>query len=320
MRTSFVWAAALAATLLASSAFSQGRSISIGTGGTGGVYYPLGGGMANLISTNIPGMQASAEVTGGSIDNIRLLSTGKSELGIVQSDAAYDAMLGQDKFKGMKVPVRSLIALYPSRMHVVTVESTQIRKFSDLRGKRISTGSAGSGTEVMAFRMLEAAGIDREKDVRRERLGVSESVNAIKDGKIDAFFFAGGIPTAAVTDLAATPGTKIRLIDTADLVDVMAKKYGPLYARDAIPAKSYSGQDAPNQITSAWNLLIAHERMSDADAYAIVKTIFENLPYLVTVHKEAQNIDLKNQSSATSSIPYHPGAARYFAEKGITLK
>lgn len=320
MKKAFGWIAAMASALVFTGVFAQGKSVSIGTGGTGGVYYPLGGGMANLISTNIPGMQASAEVTGGSIDNIKLLFTGKSELGIVQSDAAYDALLGQEKFKGMKVPVRTLMALYPSRMHLVTVESTQIRRVSDLRGKRVSTGSAGSGTEVMAFRMLEAAGIDREKDVKRERLGVSESVNAIKDGKIDAFFFAGGIPTAAVTDLAATPGTKIRLIDTAELVDAMAKKYGPLYTRDVVPEKSYSGQDVPNQITSSWNLLIAHERMSEADAYAIVKTIYENKPYLVTVHKEAQNIDLKNQNNSVSSIPYHPGAIRYFSEKGITLK
>jgi TRAP transporter TAXI family solute receptor len=307
---------AAAAAMTVAGAFAQG-SISIGTGGTGGVYYPIGGGMAAILSKKIPGMQASAEVTGGSIDNLKLLHTGKAEMGIVQSDAAYDATLGQEKFKDLKVPARALMVLYPSRMHVVTTEASGIRRIADLKGKRVSTGSAGSGTEVMAFRILDAAGLDRDKDLKRERLGASESVNALKDGKIDAFFFAGGIPTAAITDLAATPGMKIRLVDHAELAEVMRKKYGPFYTRDVIPAKSYSGQEAPNQMTSAWNLLVAHERMSEKMAYEIVKTLWESKPELVTVHKEAMNLEMANQTPNVSPIPFHPGALRYYREKGI---
>jgi len=313
------WLAGVASALLVGAAFAQ-STISIGTGGTGGVYYPIGGGMASLISKKVPGVQASAEVTGGSIDNMKLMHTGKSEMGIVQSDAAYDATQGQDKFKDMKVPVRALMVLYPSRMHLVTTEASGIRRVADLKGKRVSTGSAGSGTEVMTFRILEAAGLDRDKDVKRERLGVSESVNALKDGKIDAFFFAGGIPTAAITDLAATPGMKMRLVDHAELADVMRKKYGPFYTPDVIPAKSYSGQEAPNQMTSAWNLLVAHERMSEQMAYNIVKTLWDSKAELVTVHKEAMNIDMANQTNEVSPIPFHPGAVRYYKEKGIALK
>ena len=123
---------------------------------------------------------------------------------------------GEDKFKGNKVPVRTLMVLYPNRMHVVTIEGRGITKMADLKGKRVSTGSPGSATEVMAFRVIEAAGLDKDKDMKRERLGVAESVNAIKDGKIDAFFWVGGLPTAAVTDLANTPGIKIKMIDHAD--------------------------------------------------------------------------------------------------------
>ena len=131
--------------------------------------------------------------------------------------------------------------LYPNRMHVVTVEGRGIAKMADLKGKRVSTGSPGSATEVMAFRVIEAAGLDKDSDMKRERLGVAESVNAIKDGKIDAFFWVGGLPTAAVTDLANTPNTKIKMIDHADVVAAMNKKYGNLYVQDIDPEGHLQG-------------------------------------------------------------------------------
>ncbi|MDZ4165201.1 MAG: TAXI family TRAP transporter solute-binding subunit [Smithellaceae bacterium] len=295
-------------------------NISIGTGGTGGVYYPMGGGLANILTKYVPGMQATAEVTGGSVANLQLLGTGKSEVGFSMVDAALDALQGQEKFTTGKIPVRALMVLYPNRMHVVSVETTGIKKMSDLKGKRVSTGSAGSATEVMAFRVIEAVGLDRDKDMKRERLGVAESVNAIKDGKIDAFFWVGGIPTAAVTDLGATPGTKIQMVDHAEATEGMNKKYGPLYVRDVIPAKSYPGQETPNQVVTVWNILVAHEKMSDQVAYNIVKTIFDKKPEMVAVHKEALNFDLRYQTNDHSPIPYHPGAIKYFAEKGIKVR
>src|SRR6478609_2375329 len=190
-------AIAVAASLVAGATHAQQKTIAIGTGGTGGVYYPLGGGLANVLSKNLPSYQATAEVTGGSVDNLKLIGSGQSELGFSMADAALDAFNGQDKFK-TKVPLQTLLVVYPNRMHVVTVEGTGIEKMSDLKGKRVSTGSPGSATEVMAFRVLEAAGLDKDKDMKRERLGVAESVNAIKDRKIDAFFWVGGLPTAAV--------------------------------------------------------------------------------------------------------------------------
>ena len=198
--------------------------ISITTGGTGGVYFPLGGGMANILSKYVPGLTATAEVTGGSVDNPKLLSAGRSAVAFTMVDAACDAKQGVDKFKDGKVDARTLMVLYPNRMHVVTVDATGITKLADLRGKRVSTGSAGSGIEIMAMRILEAVGIDGHKDLKQERL--AESVNAIKDRKIDAFFWVGGLPTAAVTDLANTPGMKIKMIDHANLVAAMNRKYG----------------------------------------------------------------------------------------------
>ena len=222
----------IAALLLAMAASAQAQNLSIATGGTGGVYYPIGGGLAAALSKYVPGMQATAEVTGGSVDNLKLIGSGKPYIGFAMTDAAQDALKGEDKFKGNKVAVKTLAVLYPNRMHVVTIEGTGITKLADLKGRRVSTGSPGSATEVMAFRVLEAAGLDRDKDLTRERLGAAESVNAMKDRKIDAF-----------------------------------------YRND-----------------------------------------------LIAVHKEAENFKLDNQKAAATPVPFHPGAVKYYAERGIRVQ
>ncbi len=307
----------LAGLLLSISASAQ--NISIATGGTGGVYYPMGGGMAAVLSKYVPGMQATAEVTGGSIDNLKLIASGKPYVGFSMTDAALDALHGEDKFKGNKVALKTLLILYPNRMHVVSIEGRGVAKMADLKGKRVSTGSPGSATEVMAFRVIEAAGLDKDQDMKRERLGVAESVNAIKDGKIDAFFWVGGLPTASVTDLANTPGTKIKMIDHADAVAAMNKKYGNLYVEDVIPKDVYRGMDSDNKQATVMNILVAHESMDDKTAYNIVKTIFDRRDDLIAVHKESANIKLENQKTAATPIPFHPGALKYFAEKGVKL-
>src|SRR5256885_936365 len=264
-------ALAAGAALFGGAALAEQLNIAIATGGTGGVYYPLGGGMANILTKYVPGAAATARVTGGSVDNLKLIGTKQSEVALVMADAAVDALKGEDKFKGNPVEARTLMVLYPNRMHVVTIEGRGIEKMSDLKGKRVSTGSPCSATEVMAFRVFEAAGLDKDKDMKRERLGVSESTNAIKDGKIDAYFWVGGLPTAAVTDLGATPGVKLKLIDHADVVDKMNAKYGKLYVTDVIPAKTYPSQDVDNKISTVWNILVANDKMTDDVAYAILK-------------------------------------------------
>ena len=314
-------ALAVSAAVIAGAAFAQqGLNIAIATGGTGGVYYPLGGGMANVLSKHVPGMQATARVTGGSVDNLKLIGSQQSEVALVMVDAALDALKGEDKFKGSPVDLRTLMVLYPNRMHVVSIEGTGVEKMSDLKGKRVSTGSGGSATEVMAFRVIEAAGLDKDKDMRRERLGVAESVNALKDRKIDAFFWVGGLPTAAITDLASTPGVKIKLIDHADLVPAMNRKYGNLYVQDVIPKDMYRGMDVDNRQATVMNLLVAHQNMDEKTAYDIVKAVFDHKEELVRVHKEAENFKLENQKKDASPIPWHPGAVKYFSEKGIKLQ
>ncbi len=304
-------AAALGVAALAS---AQSTRLSIGTGGTGGVYYPMGGGMAAILSKYVPGWEATAEVTGASVANLQLIGQGKQDFGFTMADAAYDAVSGLAKFKEKKVEARTLMVLYPNKMHVVTTEASGIKTLADLKGKRISTGEPNSGTEVMALRLLEAAGVD--KDVQRERLSVAEGVNAIKDRKIDALIWVGGLPTAAITDLATTPGITLKLIDHSQYADAMNKKWGPLYVKGTIPANTYKGQTADVGNLDVWNLLVADKKMSDQQAYTIVKTLIEKKDELVAVHREAKNITLDAQAAA-SPIPFHPGARKYFEERGV---
>ena len=309
--TKFLAAITFAAT---STAFAQ--NVSIATGGTGGVYYPMGGGLAAVLSKHVPGMQATAEVTGGSVDNLNLIASGKPYVGFSMVDAALDASKGEGKFSGRKVDLRTLLVLYPNRMHVVSTESTGIKSMKDLKGKRVSTGSPGSATEVMALRLIEASGLDPNKDMTRERLGAAESVNALKDKKIEAFFWVGGLPTAAVTDLASTPGTKIKMIDHADAIAAMNKKYGNLYYADTIAKSVYSGMDTDNKIASVANVLLVNANMPDDQAYKIVKAVFDHQKELVAVHKEYASVTIPNQKQVSTPIPFHPGAVKFIREKG----
>jgi len=319
MRTLLLALIACAAAALPAAA-QQKITISIATGPTGGVYYPMGGGMANILSKSVPGLSVTAEATAGSIANLDFLLTKKAEVALSMADASWDAYKGEDKFKGRPVPVRGLMVLYPNRFHIVTLEGLGINKVADLKGRRVSTGPPRSGTEVKANRVLEAAGLNPDKDITRERLTVQESGNALKDRKIDAFFWSGGIPTAAVTDLGASPGVKIKFIDHDDLVEVLNKRYGPLYVKDVIPAKSYPGQDKDAHVATIWNILVTSADTPDEVAYNIVKTMFDKKEDMVRVHKESENFDFKHQTNGAIVIPFHPGAVKYFREQGLNVK
>src|SRR5690606_4871774 len=297
---------------------AKSRQLTIAPGGTGGVSYPLGGGLGNIITHELKGVTATAEVTGGSVDNLKLVGSGRSDIAFSMVAAAWDAINGQGKFSS-KLPLKAIAVIYPNHMHVVTIEGTGIEKIEDLKGKRVSTGSPGSATELFAFRVLEAVDINPDKDITKERLGVAESVNAIKDRKIDAFFWVGGLPTAAVTDLAATPNTKIKFIDIAHLTPKLNEKYGPLYAEATIPKETYAGMEKDAQNITVWNILAVNENMSEDMAYNITKIVFEKRDELAKVHKEALNIKLELQSTKRSGIPFHPGALKYFAEKKIKV-
>ena len=306
--------------LATSSAWAQ-KTVrwSIATGSMGGIYYPLGRGMANVISKYIPYAEAVAEVTNGSADNCRLVGMRKAELALVMADTAWDAYQGRTKFRE-KIPLRAMAVLYPNNMHIVTVEGKGIEQVTDLKGKRVSTGAPGSGTEIMAMRILEAYGLNPDKDMKRDRLPPNESSVALKDKKIDAFFWSGGLPTSSITDLGAPPAIKMKLISHADALPKMREKYGPLYVKGIIPAKTYPGQMVDAEIAVVWNLLVCRENMKENMAYDIVKTIFDHKSELALSHNETRNISLEPQAAGGSPIPFQPGAIRFFTEKGIKMK
>jgi len=293
--------------------------LSIATGGTGGVYYPLGGGMASVISKYIPNTEATAEVTAGSVDNCKLLQTGKGDLAIIMADIGYDALKGLGRFKSGAIPLRTIAVVYSNYMHFVTLDGSGINSVPDMKGKRVSTGSPGSGTEVKTMRVLESYGINGEKDIKRERLGVAESAGALKDRKVDAFSWDGGLPTAAVLDLAATPGIKVRILNNGDHLGKLLQNYGPVYFNLPIPKTTYPGMNADVQVVCVANLLICHEKMDAGLVYNITKVLIEHQPELVAVHREARNLTLAI-AAVGSSLPYHPGAIKYFQEKGIKIK
>ncbi len=308
--------ALLAAAFLVTSAHAQQTvNLAIGTGGTGGVWYPLGGAMANILTKTVPGMQVTAEVTGGSVDNITLIRTGQSMLGISMVDAAWDAYRGQGKFK-QKIELRTLAVFYPQKNHVVTLEGSGIDKMADLKGKRVSIGSPGSGSEIIAIRVLEAYGINPDKDIVKQRLGVAEAVNALKDRKIDAFIHNAAVPIPAVVDLGASPGIRMKLIDHADAVTAMNNKFGPLYSAGTLPAKRYPGQAKEASTVDVWAVLLTSDKLSDKIAYDTVKTLFDKKPDLLLVARDAEYMTFENQFGGNTPIPFHPGALKYFAEKG----
>jgi TRAP transporter TAXI family solute receptor len=306
---------------LAAPAIAQGaQQLAIATGTTGGVYYPLGGGMASIFSRTIPGLSATVEVTGGSVANLQLLGANRVGMVLTQVDAAVDAVNGRERFANRPVPARAILVMYTNRMQVVTTAATGITKMADLKGKRVSTGAPGSATEVMAFRLIEAAGLDRDRDFRaRERLSPAESTNAIKDGKLDAYFFVSGVPTSAITDLAATPGVQLRLIDHAEFVPAIVAKYGPIYFAEEIPAGTYPGQTTPNKQMSVANIIAVREDMPDALVGQLLAAIWDNLPELHRVHAEARNFRLENQKTAAAGIPWHKAAEAFWKSRGATL-
>jgi hypothetical protein len=294
------------------------RRLSIATGGTGGVYYPYGGGIAKIISESIPDVDATAEVTAASVDNLKFLRDGKSDIAFTLADTLDDALKGQAGFKGFgSVRALTLAALYTNYTHVVTLATHGVTDLAGLRGRVISVGAAGSGTEVIALRVLEAAGLRPGADVRTQSLGVAQSADALKDGKIEAFFWSGGLPTAAVLDLSSTPGTRMTLVPNADVVASLQQMYGAsLYRSVVVPRNAYPNLEADVPVVGVTNLLVVSDRMSEDLAYRITKVLFDRQPELAAIHPQAKQLTLQS-AVIGSPAPFHPGAIRYFRERHV---
>jgi TRAP transporter TAXI family solute receptor len=305
---------------LAHRAQAQGIQLSIATGTTGGVYYPLGGGMANIMNRAIPGMAATVEVTGGSVANLQLLGANRVGMILAQGDAVIDAVRGEGRFQGRPVPVRTILVMYINHMQVVTTAATGIRSMADLKGRRISTGAPGSATELFALRLIEAAGLNPATDFRaRERLSPAESTNAIKDGKLDAYFFVSGVPTSAITDLGASPGVELVLLDHAQYHQAMVERFGPVYFPASFPAGTYPGQRTECRTLAVSNIVGVRADMPDSLVTTILTTLWDNREDLYRVHAAARDITLEGQRTERAVAPWHPAAEAFWKARGALL-
>src|SRR5262245_28489135 len=292
----------------------------VATGGTGGVFYPFGGGLARVLSAKARDVDATAEVTGGSVDNMKLVRAEEADVGFSTMDSAWDAFRGVGSYSDTgPIPACAIAVLYQSYVHVVALESSGARSVADLKGKRVSVGSAGSSTEAAADRMLQAAGLDPRAEIRRDNLSVAESVGALRDEKVDAFFWIGGLPTAAVTDLTTTARPRVRFLEAASLVAAMRAAAGPVYDPMTLPKGTYPGQDRDVAGIGVGNLLFVSARMPEALVERLLGAIFDNLEMVHSIHPEAARLSLESAARG-SSIPFHPGAVRYYQEKGVWPK
>lgn len=287
--------------------------VNIATGGTAGVYYPLGGAIAEILNKAIPGMNATAQTTGASVANINMLKDKKIELGMVQNDTAYYALNGAEMFKDKKVDgIRGVSTLYNETVQIVVMENSSIKSINDLRGKKVAVGAIGSGTEANARQILEVYGLTYN-DLSPQYLSYAEASNGLKDGNVDAAFLTAGYPTAAVQDLAFQKKVNLLSFD-ADKANALIKKY-PFYAKQTVKANTYPGQTADVQTVAVKAMLVVPESMSADLVYEITKAIYANTDRLKAAHKLGEGIT-KETALEGMPIPLHPGAEKYFKENG----
>lgn len=284
----------------------------IATGGTSGTYYPLGGGIAQIITDNTD-VSATAQTTGGSVENMRLLGSKEVELAFVQNDIADYANNGTMMFDGKKVEnLQGLATLYNETIQVVVPANSDISSVSDLKGKAVSVGAPGSGVEANAQQILEIYGLTFE-DLKAEHLSFGDSVQKIQDGNLDAAFVTAGAPTSAVTELSATKGVKILNIDE-DKADALIEKY-PFYVKETIPAGTYPGVEETSTVAVKAMLAVSKDLPEDL-VYNITKSIFDNTDGLVAINKKAESIT-KETAVQGMSLEMHPGATKYYEENGV---
>ena len=290
---------------------AEKKFLNIGTGGTAGTYYPIGGAMAEVLNKDIPGMNASAQSTGASVANINMLKDGSVDLAIVQNDITYYAVNGTEMFKDKKVDgLKGIATLYPETCQAVTLDSSGIKTIADLKGKKVAVGAAGSGVEANARQIMEAYGVTYN-DIQPQYLSFAEAASALKDGNIDAAFLTAGYPTSAVQDIASQHKVRLLPVD-ADKADALIAKY-PFYTKTKIPAGTYAGFDEDVPAVSVMAMLVANDKVDDKLGYEITKALFKNLDRIHAAHSAAKAI-LKEKALEGMSLPVNAGAEKFFKE------
>jgi uncharacterized protein len=283
--------------------------LSVATGGTGGVYFPLGGGLADLITENIDGYTATAEETNASVDNMNLIASGDSDIAFVLGDTAADAVNGTGPFEGGAIEACTLGILYTNFTQLVASADSGITSVADLADKRVSLGEAGSGTEIIGLRVLEAAGIDPDADIERSQLGVAETVDALRDGTIDAGFWSGGLPTGALVDYAST-GDMV-LVPTGEFATDLADEFGAFYLESEIPADTYEGQSEAISVVGVPNVLVVNTSMDEGLQEQLTALLFEHKDDLVAVHPAAGELD-QETAGDVEFMDVCPGAQTFY--------
>lgn len=308
---------ALAATAIAVAPLAAAdQQLSIATGGTGGTYYPYGGGLAELINKHLDGYDAVAEVTGASVENMGLVWRGDSDAALALADTVYQAYNGTEDFEGRKLDnIRALASIYPNAVQLVTMADSDVESLADLKGKTISVGAPGSGTELNVRALLESNGITYD-DIDARRLNFNETADAIRDGDIAAGFWSVGPPTSSILNLATT--RDVRLVGLSDEEISNAIEEEPVFAAYELRAGMYDGMDEAVQTISIPNVLVASSEMDDETAYQITKLLFEHTDELIAIHPAANDTTVEFSVNSTP-IPFHEGALRYYEEVGAEV-
>ena len=295
------------------SAAMAGEKLILATGGTAGTYYPYGGAMTKIWNSKIPGMNVTAQATGASVENVRLMNKDEVELALVQSDTIDFAFNAKEAFKEKLTKMAVVAVLYPELIHIVVRGELDINSFSGLRGKKIGVGAPGSGTEANFRQLMDIHRMGKD-DVSTQYLSFAESADQFKDRRIDAFMVTGGVPTSAIMDVATQREIKIVPIEDT-MLSILTAKY-PFLSSAVIPANSYKGVTKDVKTAAVNAVLIAHPKLSTDVVYSLTKALFENQAELAAAHAKGKVLSLQGAATGVS-IPFHPGAAKYYKEKGV---
>jgi len=290
-----------------------GEKLILATGGTAGTYYPYGGAMSKIWNSKIPGMNVTAQATGASVENVRLMNKDEVELALVQSDTIDFAFNAKETFKEKLTKMAVVAVLYPELIHIVVRGELDINSFSGLRGKKVGVGAPGSGTEANFRQLMDAHRMGKD-DVSTQYLSFAESADQFKDRRIDAFMVTGGVPTSAIMDVATQREIKILPIEDT-MLSILTAKY-PFLSSAVIPANSYKGVTKDVKTAAVNAVLIAHPKLSTDVVYSLTKALFENQAELAAAHAKGKVLSLQGAATGVS-IPFHPGAAKYYKEKGV---
>ena len=300
--------------LFAVTGCNEKKNYILATGGTSGTYYPFGGAIANIWNTKIENMNVTAQATGASAENLRLISNGDAEYAIVQNDVMDYAYKGSDMFAGQKLQnLASVGTLYPEVVQIAASKSSGIKSVADLRGKRVSIGDAGSGVEFNAKQILEGYGITFD-DIKKNNLSFKESAEGIQNGTLDACFITAGVPNSALQELAFTAGLVLIPV-TGEEASAICSKYS-FYTKTVIPGGTYKGTDEDTEALAIKATLAVSASLDENTVYEMTKALFENLEELGAAHAKGKEVSAESAVTGIS-VPFHPGAAKYFKEIGV---